>query len=105
MSFSRTPLCCLTINSFQKSNHPFAFHTFFRVRYGFSGLTNFVKDDSFFFIKYDRVDSAAGRPVNINAATALFNVVENAVAFAILKLSVALFAEFDEEAFAETSIH
>lgn len=105
MTFSRTPLCCLTINSFQKSNHLLAFHTFFHVSYGVSGLTNIVKDDSFLLIKYNGVHSAARRPVNINAASTFFCVVENAVAFVILKLSVAFLAEFDEEAFAEPSIY
>jgi len=105
MSFSRTPLCCLTINSFQKSNHPLAFQSFFRFSYGVSGLTNFIEDDSFIFIEYNGVHSAARRPVNINAATAFFSVVENAVASAILKLSVAFLVEFGEEAFAEPSIY
>jgi hypothetical protein len=67
-------------------------------------LTNVIKDDSFLLIKYNRVYSASRRSVNINAATALFNVIENAVASAILKLSVAFHAEFDEEAFAKPSI-
>ena len=104
MSFSRTPFRRLIINSFQKSDHPLAFHAFFRVRYGVSGLTNFIKDDSFLLIKYDRVHSASGRPVNINAATALFSVVENAVAVAVLKLGVALLVDSDEEAFTEPSL-
>ena len=105
MNFSRTPLCRLTINSFQKSNHQLAFHTFFRVSYGVYALTNIIKNDSFLLIKHDRVHSAAGRPANVNAATAFFSVVENAVAFSVLKLSVAFLVEFDEEAFAEPSIY
>jgi hypothetical protein len=68
-------------------------------------LTNVIKDYSFLLIEYNRVHSAARGSVKINAATALFNVIENAVASAILKLSVAFFVEFDEEAFAEPSIY
>jgi hypothetical protein len=70
-----------------------------------SGLTDFVKDDSFVFAKHNRVHSAARGPVNVNVAAASFSIVENAVAFAVLKLSVAFLVESDEEAFAEPSIY
>ena len=105
MSLSRTPFGCLTINSFQKSSHPLAFHTFFRVSHGVSGLADFIKDNAFLLIKYYGVQSAARRPVDVDSATVFFSVVENAVAFAILKLSVAFPVEFDEEAFGVPSIY
>ena len=71
----------------------------------FSGLTNLIKDDSFILFEYNRVHSAPRRSVNIDAATAFFNVVEDAVASAILKLSVAFPVEFDEEGFPEPFIY
>jgi hypothetical protein len=102
---SRTPVFRLAIDSFQKLNDPFAFHGFLRVGYGASRLAYFVKDDSFFFVKDDRVHSASGRPVNVDAANVFFWVVENAVASSVPKLNVAFPVDSCEEGFAESTFH
>ena len=66
-----------------------------------STLTNTIYNNPLFLIQNNRINPAARRSIFINAASAVFEVIENAVAVSVFQLSVTSAVIADKAVLAE----